>query len=70
MWKSLGKWTAPHGVIVVVIMTEGCGARMKKPRARAEEELFQMRSLSIMSLICVRKAGASVAMGIRCYGDA
>ena len=51
-------------------MTEGCGARMKKPRARAEEELFQMRSLSMMSLICVRKAGASVAMGIRCYGDA
>ena len=40
VWKSLGKWTAPHWVIVVLIMVEGCGARMKKHRARAEEELF------------------------------
>ena len=69
VWKSLGKWTAPHWVIVVLIMVEGCGARMKKHRARAEEELFYMRSLSMMALICVGKAGASVAVGIRCYGD-
>ena len=55
---SLARW-----VNVVVNTVEGCGARMKRCRARAEE-IFQVRSLSMTFLICVRKAGVSVATGI------
>lgn len=51
-------------VNVMVNTVEGCGAWMKRCRARAEE-IFRVRSLSMTFLICVRKAGVSVAMGIR-----
>lgn len=65
VWRPLRNWpTTAHWARVVVSMVEGYRPMTKSPRTKADEEIFQMRTLLMTLLICAIKAGDYVAMGI------